>query len=136
MRTYLFPLFFLLVSSMVTAHAQPEPLVGLRWVESQANRIDNLLEDAIQAYGQTDLSSQLLFAHRQFEAVLAADLTCLEVNRAASEGLRLTDVINYAFGKDLLTATLRASHARLAAEKMRLAARTCETLLVAPAFSL
>lgn len=106
--------------------AQNDSKATLQWVERQAGRIDLLLEDAIQGQAHVGLVINMLEAYRLFDAVSLAGVYCVEVRKAALEGRQLTDVVHHYLGKDMIAGVQRASNARLAAEKMRLAALACQ----------
>ncbi len=112
--------------------AQQDSRASLEWVERQAGRIDLFLADAIQAQVHTTLLINMLEAHRWFDAVSLAGVYCVEVRKASLEGRSLTDVVNQYLGEDYIAGVQHATNARIAAEKMRLAAQACASDLRLP----
>lgn len=127
-RFFLLPIIFCCFGTTPQANAQADAPETLRWVESQARKIDTLLESAIISHEHVNLILRLTDAYLLFDAVSLAGLYCPEVRESAHQGLNLTDVVNYRLEKDLNAAVVRATLARAQAEKMRLAAQRCGTV--------
>jgi hypothetical protein len=125
MKPYILALLLTVIAGQGRLMAQQDSPATLQWVERQAGRIDTLLEDAIQVNMPGNLTAAMLRAHQLFDAVLLGGVYCLEVRRHAEEGRRQTDVLIQYFADDMLAGVQRANSARLAAEKMRLAADAC-----------
>lgn len=125
MKPYTLALLLTAVAGQGLLMAQQDSPATLQWVERQSGRIDTLLADAIQVNLPGNLTAAMLKAHQRFDAVLVGGVYCLEVRRYAEEGRRHTDVLIHYFADDMLAGVQQASAARLAAEKMRLAANAC-----------
>lgn len=121
-------LLTLFLSAAAPTEAQSDAPATLLWVEAQAGKIDTLLGGAIRGQEQVTIIRRLLSAYLLFDAVALAAPYCPDVQRAAHEGRHQCDVLNYRLEKDLNSNLLRATLARLEAEKMRLAASRCRTI--------
>lgn len=120
--------FWVLVLCVATSSrsvAQTDSAETMRWVEKQAERIDTLLRDATRSHDQVNIIFRLMDAYLLFDAVALAGVYCPDVREAAQKGRNLSDVLNFRLEKDMNSNLLRATEARLQAEKMRFFAQNC-----------
>ncbi len=123
-------LFFVLSSR---ASAQTDAQETLSWVNSQAQKIDTLLQNGILSSNQLSLVYNILDAYVMFDAVHLAGLYCPNIRAAAAEGRNQCDIKNFKYDKDLNSLILRATIARQISFQMRAAAQQCSAKSTEPA---
>ncbi|MCA0238283.1 MAG: hypothetical protein LCH81_18050 [Bacteroidetes bacterium] len=120
---------FLLAQARLSA--QTDSAETLQWIENQSGKIDTLLQDALNNPDQLNLVFRLMDAYLLFDAVAMAGVYCTDIRESAQMGRNLTDVLNYRLEKDMNSGVVRASEARIQAEKMRVASQACRNALPA-----
>jgi hypothetical protein len=115
--------------------AQTDSIAALRWVESQANRIDNLLSSAIRSQDPIDIVQGLTDAYKIFDAITMSGFNCVEIREAAHRGRTQTDILNYRLEKDINSIIVRGRMALIAAEELKKAVTQCAAISEKPSES-
>jgi hypothetical protein len=128
-------LFCLLLGGPRTAFASDSPET-LAWVQRVGAKIENTLEDAVNANDWANLLVKLMEAHDDFDAIALAGLQCQDARIAAELGRNYCNWLNnYTKDKDLNACIVRAQEGRKQAHMMVEAAAVCQngaTTRVAP----
>lgn len=125
--------FCIFLLAQAPLSAQADSAETLQWIENQSGKIDTLLQDALNNPDQLNLVFRLMDAYLLFDAVAMAGVYCTDIRESAQMGRNLTDVLNYRLEKDINSGVVRASEARIQAEKMRAATQACRNTLPANA---
>lgn len=120
--TLLLLVFISMGSRLVAQEDSPETL---NWANSQAQKIDTLLQNAILSSNQLSLVYNILDAYVLYDAVFLAGLYCPNARAAAAEGRNQCDIKNFKYDKDLNSLILRATIARQIAFQLSAAAKQC-----------
>ena len=120
-----FLILYICLAAAVRPSAQTDSAETMHWVQKQAERIDTLLRDATRSHDHVNIIFRLMDAYLLFDAVTLAGVYCPDVREAAHKGRNYADVLNFRLEKDMNSNLLRATEARLQAEKMRFFARVC-----------
>jgi hypothetical protein len=117
----------LLLWASMNSHliAQEDSPETLNWANSQAQKIDTILQNAILSSNQLSLVYNILDAYVLYDAVFLAGLYCPNARAAAAEGRNQCDIRNFKFDKDLNSLILRATIARQIAFQLSAAAKQC-----------
>lgn len=124
---YFFIFYVYFLFSTTGAIAQTDSKETLKWVEVQADKIETTMNGVIRSQEPADLLLKLMDVYLIFETVTLAGIYCAEVREAAQIGRNHCDILNFKLGKDLNTILLRATNAREAAHRMKIAALACAT---------